>query len=58
MRFVGIDVAAERHVVAVVDEADRVIIKAAPFSEDAEGNPKVAGSNPAPATIRNRALEG
>src|SRR5215475_6471492 len=41
MRFVGIDVAAERHVVAVVDEADRVVIKATPFSEDAEGYTKL-----------------
>jgi transposase len=41
MRFVGIDVAAERHVVAVVDEADRVVIKATPFSEDADGYTKL-----------------
>ena len=37
MRFVGIDVAAQRHVVAVVDETDRVLIKATPFTEDADG---------------------
>jgi transposase len=41
MRFVGIDVAAERHVAAVVDETDRVLIKATPFTEDAEGYAKL-----------------
>src|SRR5262245_21742690 len=41
MRFVGIDVAAERHVVAVVDERDRVLLKATPFTEDAEGYAKL-----------------
>ena len=41
MRFVGIDVAAERQVVAGVDEADRVIIKATPFSEGADGYTKL-----------------
>jgi len=48
MRFVGIDVAAERHVVAVVDETDRVLIKATPFSEDAEGYAKLLGLLGAP----------
>jgi hypothetical protein len=43
MRFVGIDVAAERHVVAVVDETDRVVLKATPFTEDAEGYAKLLG---------------
>src|SRR5262245_63690957 len=41
MRFVGIDVAAERHVVAVVDETDRVLLKATPFTEDADGYAKL-----------------
>jgi transposase len=44
MRFVGIDVAAERHVVAVVDESDRVLIKATPFTEDGEGYAKLLGT--------------
>jgi transposase len=48
MRFVGIDVAAERHVVAVVDETDRVILKATPFTEDAEGYAKLLGLLGAP----------
>jgi len=37
MRFVGIDVAAERHVVASVDETEKVLLKPMPFTEDAEG---------------------
>jgi len=41
MRFVGIDVAAERHVVAVVDETDPVLLKATPFTEDADGYAKL-----------------
>jgi hypothetical protein len=48
MRFVGIDVAAERHVVAVVDESDRVLLKATPFTEDAEGYAKLFGVLGAP----------
>jgi transposase len=41
MRFVGIDVAAERHVVAGVDEANAVVLKATPFTEDTEGYQKL-----------------
>ena len=37
MRFVGIDVAAERHVVAAVDDAGTTVVKPSPFTEDAEG---------------------
>ena len=37
MRFVGIDIGAEVHVVAAVDEADRVLIKPAKITEDAAG---------------------
>jgi transposase len=37
MRFAGIDIAAETHVVAVVDEAGTVLLKPTPFPEDAEG---------------------
>ena len=44
----GIDVAAERHVVAVVDETDRVLLKATPFTEDAEGYTKLLGLLGAP----------
>jgi transposase len=41
MRCVGIDVAAERHVVAIVDEAEAVVLKATAFTEDAEGYQKL-----------------
>jgi transposase len=48
MRFVGIDVASERHVVAVVDESGRVLLKATSFAEDAEGYAKLLGLLGAP----------
>jgi transposase len=41
MRFVGIDVGAEQHVVAIVDEAGVVLRGATPFSEDAAGYARV-----------------
>jgi len=41
MRFVGIDVASEQHMVASVDEASRVVLRATPFTEDAEGYDKL-----------------
>ncbi len=41
MRFIGIDIGAESHVVAVVDEAGGVLVKSTPFSEDAEGYAKL-----------------
>lgn len=37
MRFVGIDIGAEAHVVAAVDEAGSVLVPATPVSEDAGG---------------------
>lgn len=37
MRFVGIDVGAERHVVASVDAAQAVVLKPTSFTEDAGG---------------------
>jgi len=37
MRFVGIDIGAETHVVAAVDESDRVFIKPTKITEDAGG---------------------
>jgi transposase len=43
MRFVGIDVAAERHVVAAVDETSAVRLKPTPFTEDREGYQKLLG---------------
>src|SRR5947209_4668189 len=37
MRFAGIDVGAERHMVAVVDEESRVLCRSSPFGEDSSG---------------------
>ncbi len=37
MRFVGIDIASETHVVAVVAEDGTVLLKPALFQEDAAG---------------------
>ena len=41
MHFVGIDIAAESHVVAVIDEDGKVVTKATEFAEDAEGYDKL-----------------
>ena len=41
MRFVGIDVAAEQHVVAAVDATNAILLKPTPFTEDAEGYQKL-----------------
>lgn len=41
MRFAGIDVAGERHVLAVVDEEGKVQVKPTAFGEDAEGYQKL-----------------
>lgn len=40
-RYAGIDIAAEKHFVAVVDEASAVVTKATGFSESAEGYMKL-----------------
>src|SRR5262249_31054664 len=37
MRFAGIDIASETHVVAIVDERGEVVCKATSFAEDAAG---------------------
>ena len=37
MRFVGIDIASEKHVVAIVDEAGEVLCRPTTFTEDAVG---------------------
>jgi transposase len=41
MRFVGIDVASEQHMVAAVDETNAVVVKPTPFTEDAVGYAKL-----------------
>lgn len=40
-RFVGIDIAAEEHVVAIVDERQGVLVRSMAFSEDATGYEKL-----------------
>ena len=37
MRFAGIDIGAERHMVAVLDEQGEVLCRSSPFGEDASG---------------------
>jgi hypothetical protein len=37
MRFVGIDIASETHVVAAVSEDQQVVLKPVSFTEDAAG---------------------
>jgi transposase len=37
MRFAGIDVGAERHMVAMVGEEGEVLCRSSPFGEDASG---------------------
>lgn len=41
MRFAGIDIASETHVVAIVDENGGVLVKATPFGEDEAGYQKL-----------------
>lgn len=43
MRFAGIDIAAETHFVAVVDEGSGTVVKPTSFSEDASGYEKLLG---------------
>ena len=41
MRFVGIDIASETHVAAVLDESCRVLVRPTAFTEDAQGYQKL-----------------
>lgn len=41
MRFIGIDIASETHVVAVIDEGGAVLVKPTPFKEDEGGHRKL-----------------
>jgi len=43
MRYAGIDIASQTHVVAIVDEAEEVLVRATPFGEDAAGYEKLFG---------------
>jgi len=41
MKFIGIDIASEKHMVAVVDEASSVLVKPTTFTEDLAGYEKL-----------------
>jgi transposase len=41
MKFAGIDVASEKHFIAVMDEAETVLVRPTCFTEDAEGYAKL-----------------
>jgi transposase len=43
MRFIGIDIASEKHVVAVVDEQSATLVKPTSFTEDRQGYEKLMG---------------
>jgi transposase len=51
MRFAGIDIAAETHFVAVVDEASSTVVKPTSFGEDAGGYEKLLGLLGAPGEV-------
>jgi transposase len=51
VRFAGIDIAAETHFVAVVDEASGTVVKPTSFGEDAAGYEKLLGLLGAPAEV-------
>lgn len=51
MRFAGIDIASETHVVAGVDESGEVSLKPTPFGEDAAGYTKLLGLLGTPAEV-------
>jgi transposase len=43
MRFAGIDIASDSHMVAVVDARGTPVVKATAFAEDADGYQKLIG---------------
>lgn len=43
MRFAGIDIASETHVVAGVEESGEVCLRPTPFGEDAAGYARLLG---------------
>lgn len=42
MRFAGIDIASQRHVLAIVDEGSQVLLKPTPFHEETSGYEKLS----------------
>lgn len=57
MRFVGIDIASEKHFVAVVDEASAVLEKSVGFTEDSDGYEKLFRLLEAPESVELVAME-
>jgi transposase len=51
MRFAGVDIASETHVVAVVDERGEILVRPSAFGENAEGYAKLIGLLGAPGEI-------
>jgi len=51
MRFAGIDIASQTHVVAVVDEEGKVLVRATPFEEDNAGYARLREVLGSPAEI-------
>jgi transposase len=53
MRYAGIDIASETHVVAVVDDQGQTLVKPTPFTEDAVGYERLRAQlgNPADCTV-------
>jgi transposase len=51
MRYAGIDIAAETHVLAVLDEAGTLLVKPLPFGEDAEGYSKALAALASPEPV-------
>lgn len=51
MKFAGIDIASESHVVGVVDEASAVVVKATTFAEDSLGYTRLAELLGTPADV-------
>lgn len=43
MRFAGVDIASETHVVAMVDEGGEILVRPSVFGEDADGYAKLIG---------------
>jgi transposase len=51
MRFAGIDIGAEHHVIAIVDDSGAVVTKPAKFAEDAAGYERVRAVLGAPEDV-------
>lgn len=57
MKFVGIDIASEKHFVAVVDEASKMLTKSMSFTEDSNGYSKLFELLGSPESVELVAME-